>query len=44
MREFDPSANSQDVPDPYYGGEDGFEAMYAILDPACRGLLQFLRG
>jgi protein-tyrosine phosphatase len=43
MREFEPGANSQDVPDPYYGGEDGFEAMYAILDPACRGLLEFLR-
>jgi len=43
MREFDPGADSQDVPDPYYGGEEGFETMYAILDPACRGLLEFLR-
>lgn len=43
MREFDPGAASQDVPDPYYGGEEGFEAVYAILVPACRGLLQFLR-
>ena len=44
MREFDPAADSQDVPDPYYGGEDAFEALYTVLDPACRGLLQFLRG
>ena len=32
-----------DVPDPYYGGEEGFEAMYQILEPACRGLLESLR-
>lgn len=44
MREFDPAARDQDVPDPYYGGEAGFDSMYAILDPACRGLLQSLRG
>jgi protein-tyrosine phosphatase len=43
MREFDPAARDQDVPDPYYGGEAGFDLMYAILDPACRGLLQSLR-
>lgn len=43
LREFDPDATSQDVPDPYYGGEDGFEAMYSILEPACRGLLESLR-
>lgn len=42
MREFDPEAKDQDVPDPYYGGEDGFEVMYQILDPACRGLLAAL--
>ncbi len=44
MREFDPNARDQDVPDPYYGGEAGFDEMYSILDPACRGLLQSLRG
>lgn len=43
MREFDPDARDQDVPDPYYGGETGFDQMYAILDPACRGLLLSLR-
>lgn len=42
MREFDAGADSQDVPDPYYGGEDGFEAMHAILTPACAGLLESL--
>ena len=43
MREFDPSARDQDVADPYYGGEDGFETMYSVLMPACRGLLDSLR-
>jgi len=43
MREFDPSARGEDVADPYYGGEDGFETMYSVLMPACRGLLEALR-
>ncbi|MEO8499338.1 MAG: low molecular weight protein-tyrosine-phosphatase [Vicinamibacteria bacterium] len=43
MREFDPDAGDQDVADPYYGGEDGFENMYSVLMPACRGLLESLR-
>jgi protein-tyrosine phosphatase len=43
MREFDSDARDQDVPDPYYGGEAGFDSMYSILEPACRGLLQSLR-
>jgi protein-tyrosine phosphatase len=24
-----------DVPDPYYGGQDGFESVYAMLEEAC---------
>jgi len=43
MREFDPSSRDHDVADPYYGGEDGFETMYSVLMPACRGLLDSLR-
>lgn len=43
MCEFDPEARDQDVADPYYGGEEGFEAMYSALVPACRGLLDSLR-
>ncbi|MCC6429164.1 MAG: low molecular weight phosphotyrosine protein phosphatase [Phycisphaerales bacterium] len=47
MREFDPEMKSLkgdelDVPDPYYGGEDGFEKMYHMLDRACRGFLDHL--
>jgi len=43
MRGFDPEAKDQDVADPYYGGEEGFETMYSVLLPACRGLLDSLR-
>lgn len=28
------------VPDPYYGGEDGFELVLDILEDACAGLLK----
>ena len=42
MREFDPSSPEIDVADPYYGGASGFEAMYQVLLPACRGLLATL--
>lgn len=43
MREFDPQAGPDaSVPDPYYGGMAGFEEAYAIVERACRGLLQHL--
>ena len=32
-----------EVPDPYYGGPDGFEHVLDLLDDACRGLLDELR-
>ena len=28
----------EEVPDPYYGGEDGFEAVYQMLDEACSNI------
>lgn len=44
MREYDPAADGPDVPDPYYGeGDRGFEEVHAILEAACRGLLQSLK-
>ncbi len=36
MRAFDPLAPGADVPDPYYGGADGFEAMYEMLERSAR--------
>jgi protein-tyrosine phosphatase len=28
------------VPDPYYGGEEGFELVLDLLEDACEGLLE----
>ena len=44
LRSFDlAKPRSQNVPDPYYGGEDGFEKVYDICQTACRGLLLRIR-
>ena len=32
------------VPDPYYGGDEGFERVADIVEDGCRGLLAHLRG
>jgi protein-tyrosine phosphatase len=43
MREFDPLGDSgASVPDPYYGGIDGFEKTYTIVARSCQGLLDRL--
>lgn len=42
MREFDPEQSDPDVPDPYYGGEEGFEVTYGIVERSVRGLLEAL--
>ena len=34
LNEISPEMNSE-VPDPYYGGEDGFKNVYDMLDIAC---------
>jgi protein-tyrosine phosphatase len=34
LNELQPNANKS-VPDPYYGGDDGFENVYNMLDEAC---------
>ena len=33
----------QEVPDPYYGGPDGFDTVLDLLDDACSGLLQHIQ-
>jgi protein-tyrosine phosphatase len=53
LREFDPAhaaahtaGNERadlDVPDPYYGGPNGFADVFDLVDAACRGLLDHLR-
>lgn len=39
LREFDPSADSLDVPDPYYGGPRGFDDVQDIVERGCAGLM-----
>jgi protein-tyrosine phosphatase len=41
--EFAPEAGPEDVPDPYYGGPNGFEEVLDIVEAATRGLLAHLR-
>jgi protein-tyrosine phosphatase len=44
LREFDPAASGElDVPDPYYGGDRGFETVLDMVEAACRGLIDELR-
>ena len=42
FREFDPASRGDtnlDVPDPYYGGKDGFEHVLDLVEAAAEGLL-----
>jgi protein-tyrosine phosphatase len=34
----------RDVPDPYYGGPEGFERVLDMIEGACRSLLQEIKG
>jgi protein-tyrosine phosphatase len=51
LREFDPRSASGgdatggdlDVPDPYYGGDSGFEDVLDLVQAACEGLLEEVR-
>jgi len=43
LREFDPEAaeaGDLEVPDPYYGGDDGFEEVLDMVERACSGLVE----
>ena len=41
--EFAPGATVSEVPDPYYGGPNGFEEVLDLVEQASQGLLQHLR-
>lgn len=44
LRDFDPkSPRGSSVPDPYYGGGDGFEVVLDQCFAACQGLLEHVR-
>lgn len=42
MRDFDPDPGDGQVPDPYYGGADGFDHVYAMIDRSVDLLLDHL--
>ncbi len=43
MMDFAPAHALREVPDPYYGGDAGFDDVYRMLDEAVTGLLAHLR-
>jgi len=44
LSEFLPDGWPADVPDPYYGGEEGFERVLEMIDAACEPMLAHLLG
>ena len=43
FREFDPHQDGDlDVPDPYYGGPDGFDLMFDMVDRTCAAFIEHL--
>ena len=43
MTDFCWNHDYKQIPDPYYGGEQGFEFVLDILEDACAGLLDYIR-
>jgi len=43
LLEFAPEGELREVPDPYYGGPNGFEHVLDLIEAAVRGLLAHLR-
>jgi protein-tyrosine phosphatase len=43
LMEFAPAGHGEEVPDPYYGGKEGFEIVLDHVEAACQGVLQRIR-
>jgi protein-tyrosine phosphatase len=43
LMEFAPAGMADEVADPYYGGQDGFETVLDHVEAACEGLLAHVR-
>jgi protein-tyrosine phosphatase len=44
LRDWDPEGGEgAEVPDPYYGGPDGFVTVFRMVERSCRGILDELR-
>lgn len=44
LLEYAPQLGREVVPDPYYGGPAGFDAVLDLIEVACDGLVDQLRG
>jgi len=42
MRDFDPQPENGEVPDPYYGGSNGFKKVFDIIDRSAEALLEYI--
>lgn len=42
LRDFDPEPGDGEVPDPYYGGREGFENVFRIAKRSCEQLIEEL--
>ncbi|MHC5022313.1 MAG: low molecular weight protein-tyrosine-phosphatase [Planctomycetota bacterium] len=42
LLEYDPEDVRREVPDPYYGGDDGFHTVFQLVDAACEAMLDEL--
>jgi protein-tyrosine phosphatase len=42
VRDFDNQQSGADIPDPYYGGQNGFQMVYEILEESLSNFLKFL--
>ena len=43
MLDFSPNTDTEEVPDPYYGGLQDYELVFDLLTPAAAGLLAHIR-
>ena len=43
MRDFDPEYKGENVPDPYYGGQDAFYQVFDMLERSSYELLHYIR-
>ncbi|NHA14292.1 low molecular weight protein-tyrosine-phosphatase [Thioalkalivibrio sp. XN279] len=43
LLDYAPGRQEREVPDPYYGGRNGFEQVLDLVNEACAGLLEELR-
>lgn len=43
MRDFDPDHKGADVPDPYFGGIDGFDQVFTMIDRSTDKFLQYIK-